>query len=48
MTSVEVRSKLVEALELDLVGPRPGLEHRGRGPASVTLALVFDRVSGSD
>ena len=25
MTSVEVRSKLVEALELDLVGPRPGL-----------------------
>jgi hypothetical protein len=25
MTSAEVRSKLVEALELDLVGPRPGL-----------------------
>src|SRR5258708_40183600 len=25
MTSVEVRSKLVESLELDLVGPRPGL-----------------------
>src|ERR1035441_8137105 len=25
MTSAEVRSKLVESLELDLVGPRPGL-----------------------
>jgi hypothetical protein len=25
MTSVEVRAKLVESLELDLVGPRPGL-----------------------
>ena len=25
MTSADVRSKLVESLELDLVGPRPGL-----------------------
>src|SRR5437016_9537159 len=29
MTSAEVRAGLVEALELDLIGPEPGSQHEG-------------------
>jgi hypothetical protein len=44
MTSAEVRSKLVEALRLDLVGPGIRSWRPGGGAGSGSLALVSDRV----
>ena len=47
MTSVEVRSKLVEALRLDLVGPGVNLGDRAGGATASSLTLVPDGLPGS-